>query len=159
MEIKTVKIENEGNNFILGHAHFIKTVEDLYEAVITSCPNAKFGIAFSEASGKCLIRVEGNDESLKKLAARNLEKLKAGHTFIIIMKEAYPISMLNAVKNIQEVCEVFCATANETDVIVAENERGCGILGVIDGSMPKGVEGNEDAKARKEFLRKIGYKL
>ena len=140
-------------------SHFIKTVEDLYEVVVSSVPQAKFGIAIWEASGECLIRHEGNDENLRRLASEILFKIGAGHSFLILLKEAYPINILNAVKNVQEVCRVFCATANPIEVIVAETEQGRGILGVIDGYKPKGIEKEENIRARKEFLRKIGYKL
>ncbi len=142
----------------MGQSHFIKTAEDLYEAIVSGCPHSKFGIAFCEASGPCLIRVEGNDIELKKIAAENAMSLGAGHTFIILLRDVYPINVLNAVKNCQEVCRIFCATANALEVIVAESEQGRGILGVIDGFSPKGVETEADASARREFLRKIGYK-
>ncbi len=142
----------------MGQSHFIKTAEDLYEAIVSGCPHSKFGIAFCEASGPCLIRVEGNDIGLKKIAAENAMSLGAGHTFIILLRDVYPINVLNAVKNCQEVCRIFCATANALEVIVAESEQGRGILGVIDGFSPKGVETEADASARREFLRKIGYK-
>ena len=160
MRLETVKLDfPEGCNIILGLSHFIKTVEDLYEAVVGSVPNAKFGIAFCEASGECLIRYEGNDEELKRKAAENMLKIGAGHSFLIILKDAYPINVLNAVKQVQEVCTVLCATANPVEVVVAETEQGRGILGVIDGFKPKGIEKEENVAARKEFLRKIGYKL
>jgi len=159
MELKTVKIEiPENGNVIIGQTHFIKTVEDIYEAITTTVPQAKFGVAFCEASGPCLIRVEGNDDRLRKLAAQNAEKIGAGHTFIVYVENAYPINVLNRIKDIQEVCSIFCATANPVDVIVAENERGRGVLGVIDGERPKGTETPEEADDRKAFLRKIGYK-
>jgi adenosine/AMP kinase len=154
-----VAIENpEGLNFILGHSHFIKTVEDLYEALAGTVPFAKFGLAFSEASGDCLVRLEGNDEGLKKLARKNALALGAGHSFIIFLKECYPINVLNAVKNLQEVCTVYCATANPVEVVLAESPLGRGILGVIDGFSPRGVEGAEDVKARTDILREFGYK-
>jgi adenosine/AMP kinase len=160
METKLVKVEMPpDSNVIIGQTHFIKTAEDLYEAMVNSAPNIKFGIAFCEASQECLVRVEGNDEELKSLAAKNALNIGAGHTFVILMKEGYPINILGAIKNVPEVCLIFCATANEIDVVVAENERGRGILGVIDGEKPRGIEGEEHRKERKEFLRKIGYKL
>ncbi|MEW6685273.1 MAG: adenosine-specific kinase [Candidatus Edwardsbacteria bacterium] len=159
MELKIVKIDKpEDTNIILGQAHFIKTVEDLYEAMVNSVPEMKFGIAFCESSGACLVRVEGNDEELKKLAGQNALNLGAGHSFIIILKNAFPINVLNAVKMVPEVCNVFCATANPVEVVIAETEQGRGILGVIDGLKPKGIEDEEGIKWRKEFLRKIGYK-
>lgn len=160
MEIKIVKIKKpEDVNIILGQAHFIKTVEDLYEVLVGVCPGIKFGISFCESSGACLVRSEGNDEELKKIAEDNALEIGAGHSFIITLRNVYPINVLNAVKMIPEVCCIFCATANPVSVILAETEEGKGILGVIDGLKPKGVEKNEDIKWRKEFLRKIGYKL
>ena len=159
MDLNRVPISiPEGCNIILGQSHFIKTAEDLYEAIVTGCPHSKFGIAFCEASGPCLIRVDGNDTELKKMAAETAMSLGAGHAFIIILRDAFPINVLNAVKNCQEVCRIFCATANVLEVIVAESEQGRGILGVIDGFSPKGVETEADARARREFLRRIGYK-
>jgi len=164
MELKTVEIEKpEEMNFILGQTHFIKSVEDLYEAMVNSVPNAKFGIAFCEASGSCKIRSEGNDPDLKKLAEKNAANIGAGHTFIIFMKDCFPLNVLNSIKNIPEVCSIFCATANPTKVVIAESEQGDetgrGILGVIDGFVPKGVENKEELAWRKKFLRDIGYKL
>ncbi len=160
MELKQVQMEiPEGSNIIIGHSHFIKTVEDLYEIMVGTSPQVKFGIAFSEASGPCLIRVAGNDKSLQEIATKNAADIAAGHTFIILLKEAFPINFLNAIKQCQEVCRIHCATANPVQVIVAETEQGRGILGVVDGFSPKGVETEDDVKARKEFLRKIGYKL
>lgn len=160
MEIKSVAIENPENlNLVIGQTHFIKSAEDLYEAFINSAPSMKFGIAFCEASGDCLIRVEGNDDSLKGLASKNAMNIGAGHTFIAFMKEGFPINVLNAIKDVPEVCNIFTATSNQVDVIVAENERGRGILGVIDGERSKGMESEDKAKERKEFLRKIGYKV
>ncbi len=159
MEIKTVRLSvPDGSNIIVGQTHFIKSIEDLYEVMATSCPHSKFGAAFCEASGPCLIRVDGNDEALKKIAAENAMSMGAGHTFVILMKDAFPINVLNAVKSCSEVCHVFCATANPLEVVVAETEQGRGVLGVVDGFSPKGVETEADGKARKEFLRKIGYK-
>ena len=159
MELKSIRVSfPESANVIIGQTHFIKSVEDLYEAIVGTVPGAKFGIAFCEASGPCLVRVEGNDDKLRKLAAENALKIGAGHTFIVILENAYPINVLNRIKEIQEVCTIFCATANPVDVIVAENERGRGVVGVIDGEKPKGVETANDAEDRTTFLRKIGYK-
>lgn len=160
METKLVKVDiPPDSNVIIGQTHFIKTAEDIYEAMVNSAPNIKFGIAFCEASQECLVRVEGNDEELKSLAAKNALNIGAGHTFVILMREGYPVNVLGAIKNVPEVCSIFCATANEVDVVVAENERGRGIIGVIDGEKPRGIESEENRKKRKEFLRKIGYKL
>lgn len=160
MEIKTVKINiPEGLNIILGQSHFVKTVEDMYEILIASSPTLKFGIAFSEASGPCLVRFEGNDEELSKLAGDTSFSLSCGHTFVIYLKDGFPINVLNAIKACQEVCHIICATANPLEVIVAEIEQGRGIMGVIDGSKPKGVEEEKDKKERKALLRKFGYKL
>jgi uncharacterized protein len=160
MEIKSVKLEfPEGLNIIVGQSHFIKTVEDLYEVMVNAMPKAFFGIAFCEASGACLIRAEGNDEELKRLAVENARRIGAGHSFILVLRDAYPINVLNAVKTCPEVCSIYCATANPVEIIVAESEQGHGILGVIDGSSPKGVEGPEDIQWRKGLLRKIGYKI
>jgi adenosine/AMP kinase len=159
MELKTVKVAiPDGVNVIIGQAHFIKTVEDLYEMTATTCPGCKFGVAFAEASGECLIRHDGNESEMENFAVEACIAIGAGHTFIICMKEGYPISILNALKGIQEVCNVFCATANPLEVILAESESGRGILGVIDGSRPKGVEGDAERAQRIAFLRKIGYK-
>lgn len=160
MELKSTTMElPEGSNIIIGHSHFIKTVEDLYEIMVCTSPQVKFGIAFCEASGPCLIRVAGNDQTLQEIATKNAQELAAGHSFVILMKEAYPINFLNAIKQCQEVCTIHCATANPVQVILAETEQGRGILGVVDGFSPKGVESADDVKARQEFLRKIGYKL
>ena len=159
MEIKSVRLSiPKSCNIIVGQSHFIKTAEDLYEIMMTSCPHSKFGVAFSEASGLCLIRVEGNDQELKKIAAENAMSMGAGHTFVIVLKDAFPLSFLNALKGCPEVCHIYCATANPLEVVVAETEQGRGILGVIDGLPPKGVEAEGDVKARRELLRKIGYK-
>ena len=159
MELKSVRVSfPEGANVIIGQTHFIKSVEDLYEAIVGAVPGVKFGIAFCEASGPCLVRVEGNDDKLRKLAAENALRIGAGHTFIVILENTYPINVLNRIKEIEEVCTIFCATANPVDVIVAENERGRGVVGVIDGEKPKGVETANDAEDRRTFLRKIGYK-
>lgn len=159
MEIESVRVEfPEDANIIIGQTHFIKTVEDIYEAVVGTVPQAKFGVAFSEASGPCLIRTEGNDEDLKKAAADNAGRIGAGHTFVLVIRNAYPINILNRLKDVQEVCGIFCATANPLDVVVARSERGGGIIGVIDGESPKGVEGEKDIADRKAMLRKFGYK-
>jgi adenosine/AMP kinase len=159
MEIESVRVEfPEDTNVVIGQSHFIKTVEDIYEAVVGTVPQAKFGIAFCEASGPCLVRVDGNDEHLKKVATDNARKIGAGHTFVLVVRDAYPINLLNRIKDVQEVCGIFCATSNPLDVIVAGNERGRGIIGVIDGERPKGVEGESDVADRKAMLRKFGYK-
>jgi uncharacterized protein len=159
MELKTVKIKNSDNlNMILGQSHFIKTVEDIYEAMVNTVPMAKFGLAFCEASDKCLIRHTGTDDELIALAKKNAQALSAGHCFIVFMKDMYPINVLGAIKNVPEVCRIFCATANPLEVIVAETELGRGILGVIDGYASKGIETQEDITDRKDLLRAIGYK-
>ena len=159
MELKSVRLEvPEGGNIIVGQTHFIKTVEDVYEAIVNTVPQMKFGVAFNEASGPCLIRVDGNDAELKALAARNAEAIGAGHIFVVAMKDGYPINVLGRIKDVPEVCGIHCATANPVEVIVAASEQGRGILGVIDGSAPKGVETEADVQARQGFLRKIGYK-
>lgn len=159
MELKAIPLEvPEGGNVILGQTHFIKTVEDLYEAIVNTVPQMKFGIAFNEASGACLTRAEGNDEELKQLAIRNASAIAAGHTFVIALRDGYPINVLGRIKDVPEVCSIFCATANPVQVIVAETEQGRGVLGVVDGSSPKGVEGEQDRAWRHELLRKIGYK-
>lgn len=160
MELKTVKIEKPSEiNFILGQSHFIKTVEDLHEAAVSSVPGIKFGVAFCEASGDCLVRHSGNDEELIEMARNNALAIGAGHSFIIFMRDAFPINILNAVKAIPEVCRIFCATANPVEVIVAESKQGRGILGVIDGEKPKGIEDDEGKAWRHDILRKFGYKL
>ncbi|MBI5025946.1 MAG: adenosine-specific kinase [Nitrospirae bacterium] len=160
MELKVIRIGvPEGCNIILGQTHFIKTAEDLYEIIAATVPQARFGIAFAEASGPCLIRNEGNDSSLIEMATKNVFDVGAGHLFCIILKDAYPINILNAIKACQEVCSIFCATANPVEVIVAETGQGRGVLGIVDGFSPKGIEGISDRAHRKEFLRKIGYKL
>lgn len=160
LEIKLVKIKKPDEvNLILGQSHFIKTVEDLYE-VLMNVPGIKFGLGFVESSGACKIRCEGNDPELKKLASENALEIGAGHSFIVFMKNAYPINVLNAVKNIPEVCTIYCASANPVEVVIAETKSGSrGILGVIDGAKPCGVESEADIVWRKDFLRKIGYKL
>ncbi len=160
MELKLVPLETpEGCNLILGHSHFIKTVEDLHEIMVCTSAQVKFGLAFCEASGPCLIRVSGNDSALQKVAIENAEAIAAGHSFVILLQDAYPINFLNAIKQCQEVCTIYCATANPVEVIIAQTEQGRGILGVVDGFSPKGVETPEDVKARQELLRTIGYKL
>lgn len=160
MELKTVKIEMPENcNVILGTAHFIKTVEDIYEALVNAVPNIKFGIGFCESSGPCLVRSEGNDEELKNLAINQALNLGCGHCFIIFLKNAYPINVLDKIKQVPEVCTIHATTANPLEVIVAETEQGRGIMGVIDGFKTKGIETEKDVTERKELLRKIGYKL
>jgi adenosine/AMP kinase len=161
MELISVKIEKpEAINFILGQSHFIKSVEDIHETLVSSVPGIKFGVAFSEASGKCLIRWSGTDETMVDLARRNAQAIGAGHSFIVFLGEGfYPVNVLNAIKLVPEVCRVFCATANPVEVLVAETELGRGIVGVIDGSSPLGIEGEDDIAWRKGFLRTIGYKL
>lgn len=160
MDLSIVPIEKPAEmNFILGHAHFIKTVEDLYEAIVQTNPAMKFGLAFCEASGPCLVRHAGNDERLEALASNNAMTLAAGHSFIIFMEQGFPVNILNAIKNVPEVCRIHCATANPTSVIIAATEQGRGILGVIDGGTSKGIETPEDIAKRKAFLRMIGYKM
>ena len=160
MDFKTVRMKIPAEaNIIIGQAHFIKTIEDLYEVMVNSIAGGKFGIAFCEASGPCLIRAEGNDEKLKTIAVENANALGAGHIFVILLKEAFPVNVLNDIKNCREVCSLFCATANPVEAVVAETEQGRGVMGIIDGFKPSGVETEKDVKARKEFLRKIGYKL
>jgi hypothetical protein len=159
MELKSVRLEiPEGANVVLGQSHFIKTAEDIYEALINTVPQMKFGVAFNEASGPCLTRAEGNDDALIQAAIRNAVNLGSGHTFVVLMRDGYPINVLGRIKDVPEVCGIFCASANPVEVIVAESEQGRGILGVIDGSSPKGVESPEDVVKRRDFLRKIGYK-
>ncbi len=159
MQIESVKIVFPGDsNVVLGQSHFIKTVEDIYEAIVGTVPQAKFGVAFCEASGPCLVRVEGNDDELKKVAADNAVRIGAGHSFIIVLRESYPINILSRIKDVQEVCGILCATANSLEVLVVDNGRGRGIVGVIDGEKPRGVEGENDIADRKDLLRKIGYK-
>jgi hypothetical protein len=160
MKLDVVKIKKPADlNIILGQAHFIKTVEDLYEALIGAVPGIKFGLAFCESSGPCLVRSEGNDDRLRKIAVDNAYKLGAGHCFLIVMENAFPINALNAVKAVPEVCSIYCATANDVEVVVAVTDQGRGILGVIDGSKSKGIEGEKDIQERRKFLRNIGYKL
>lgn len=160
MELQVVKIDVPKDcNVVLGMAHFIKTVEDLYEAFVNSVPNIRFGIGFCESSGPCLVRCEGNDEELKKMASQKALQLGCGHCFIVFIKNAYPINVLQKIKQVPEVCSIYAATANPLEVIVTETRQGRGILGVVDGMKSKGIEADEDVKARKDFLRKIGYKL
>jgi adenosine/AMP kinase len=160
MEIKSVRMEFPSDaNIIVGQSHFIKTVEDLCEVMFNSVPGGKFGVAFCEASGPCLIRHDGNDEELRKCATANAGRLAAGHTFVMVIRNAFPVNILDRVKSCPEVCSVFCATANPVEIIVAESEQGRGVLGVIDGSSPKGVEDEAGISWRKGFLRKIGYKF
>src|SRR5579863_1090716 len=159
MEMKLVALEvPENGNVILGQTHFIKSVEDIYEAIVNTVPQMKFGVAFNEASGPCLTRVDGNDDFLKSLAARNATALAAGHIFVVVMRDGYPINVLGRIKDVPEVCSIFCATANPVQVVLAESEQGRGVLGVIDGVPPKGVETPEDVEKRRAFLRTIGYK-
>lgn len=159
-ELKTVKIEPPKDcNVIVGMAHFIKTVEDLYEALVGAVPGIKFGIGFCESSGPCLVRHEGNDNELRKLAAEKAFEIACGHSFIIFLKDAYPINVLDKIKQAQEVCTIYAATANQLEILIAETDQGRGIIGVVDGLKSKGIETEDDAKARKQFLRKIGYKL
>ena len=159
MELMTIALEiPEGCNLILGQSHFIKTVEDLYEAMVNSSPGVKFGIAFCEASGDCLIRWDGNDEALQQAAVRNAQALGAGHTFVILLRDAYPLNVLPKIRDCHETVSIFCATANPVEAILAESAQGRGVLGVIDGFPPKGVEGPAEQQWRRDFLRKIGYK-
>ena len=159
MEFKNVKMENpEGANIIVGQTHFIKSVEDLYEVMVGTVPNARFGIAFCEASCDRLVRKDGNDKEMIEVAVRNASSIASGHTFVIVMKDAFPINVLNAIKNCPEVCSIFCATANPVEVVIAETELGRGIMGVIDGFIPKGVEDGQDIRNRKALLRKLDYK-
>ena len=159
MKLESVRMEiPEGANLILGQSHFIKTAEDLYEAMVNTVPGAKFAVAFNEASGPCLVRVEANNEALRAAAVANAQAIGAGHVFVLLMREAFPINVLGRVKECFEVCSIFCATSNPVEVVVAVSEQGRGVMGVIDGSGPKGVEGPEDEKHRRGFLSKIGYK-
>jgi len=160
MEIKVVEVDNPRElNLVLGQAHFIKSVEDLHEALVTAVPGIKFGIAFCEASGPALVRYSGTDQKLIDLAVGNAEEIGAGHAFIIFLDGTFPINVLNRIKQVPEVCSIYCATANAVQVVIAETEKGRGILGVVDGISPKGVETETDIAERKSFLRKIGYKL
>jgi adenosine/AMP kinase len=148
----------EGANVVVGQSHFIKTVEDVYEAIATTVPQMKFGVAFNEASGPCLTRVDGNDDDMKAAASRNATAIGAGHVFVVVLTGGFPINVLNRIKDVPEVCRIFCATANPVQVVVAQTDAGRGVLGVVDGESPKGVEGPEDAEKRRAFLRMIGYK-
>jgi uncharacterized protein len=160
MELTSVRMEiPEDANLILGQSHFIKTAEDIYEAVVNTVPGAKFAVAFNEASGPCLVRVEANDEELRRAAISNAQAIGAGHVFVLLVRQAYPINLLSRVQDCCEVCSIYCASANAVEVIVAQTAQGRGVLGVVDGNSPKGVEGPEEAKQRREFVRKIGYKL
>lgn len=159
MKLEVVRLEKpEAVNVIVGQSHFIKTVEDLYEALVQSMPGIQFGLAFCESSGPCLVRSDGTDAEMRKLAAANALAVGAGHSFFVLLKNAFPVNVLNAVKAVPEVCRVFCATANPVEIVVAETEHGRGILGVVDGQRPKGVETEKDVLERRELLRKIGYK-
>lgn len=159
LDFESVRIDFPSDaNIIIGQTHFIKTAEDLYEAVVNTVPGAQFAIAFNEASGPCLVRVESNNDELRDVAVRNAQAIGAGHVFVLVVRNAYPINLTNVIQNVPEVCTIFCATANPLEVIVAKSEQGRGIMGVIDGSSPKGVETADDAKNRHDFLRKIGYK-
>jgi len=159
LEMKTVAMQFPANaNIIVGQSHFIKTVEDLYEAVSGTVAQAKFGLAFNESSGACLTRADGNDEALRDAAIRNAQALGCGHTFVLILQDAYPINLLNVIRNVPEVCSIFCATANPVEIVIAQSDQGRGVLGVIDGSAPKGIEKPEDIAWRHDLLRKIGYK-
>ncbi|HEY5479648.1 MAG TPA: adenosine-specific kinase [Gaiellaceae bacterium] len=160
MEFLTVEIEKpEDVNVILGQSHFIKTIDDVYEALVGTGPHLRFGIAFCEASGSCLVRRAGNDEELTALAVANASAIGAGHSFIVFLREGFPVNVLNQLKQVPEVCRIYCATANPVEVIVVQTERGRGIAGVVDGESPRGVETDEDVVARHELLRRIGYKL
>ena len=159
LDLHAIKLRiPESANIVLGQSHFIKTVEDVYEAIVNTVPQMKFGVAFNEASGPCLTRVDGNDDALKALAQRNASALAAGHVFVVAMKDGYPINVLGRIKDVPEVCSIFCATANPVQAIVAESEQGRGVIGVIDGFPPKGVETPADIEKRRAFLRTIGYK-
>ncbi len=160
MELTNVRMEiPDGANLILGHSHFIKTVEDIYEIIVNTVAGAKFAVAFNEASGPCLVRVESNDDELRRAAISNAQAIGAGHIFVLLVREAYPVNLLSRIKECFEVCSIHCATANPLEVVVAQTAQGRGVMGIIDGSSPKGVEGPEDVKHRREFLRKIGYKF
>lgn len=159
LELKAIPLEiPEEANIILGQTHFIKSVEDIYEAVVNTVPQAKFGLAFNEASGPCLTRADGNDDELRAVAIRNAQLLAAGHVFVLMLRNAYPVNLLNALRNVPEVCSIFCATANPLQVVVAQTENGCGVIGVIDGASPEGIESPQDVATRKQLLRTIGYK-
>jgi uncharacterized protein len=160
MDIQAVAMRlPSGSNVVVGQSHFIKTVEDVAEIIVTTVPQAKYGLAFNESSGPCLVRAEGNDAALKATAVENAQAIGAGHVFVLLLRDCYPINILGRLKDCPEVCSIFCATANPVEVIVAESSHGRGVLGVIDGARPKGVESDQDVATRKEFLRKIGYKF
>ncbi|HTZ99614.1 MAG TPA: adenosine-specific kinase [Candidatus Aquilonibacter sp.] len=160
MELHAIRMQiPDDANLILGHSHFIKTAEDLYEVVVNTVPGAKFAVAFNEASGPRLVRIESNDDELRAAAIANATAIAAGHAFVLLIRQAYPINLLSRIRDAFEVCSIFCATANPVEVIIAQTEQGRGVLGVVDGSSPKGVETPADVKVRREFLRKIGYKL
>jgi uncharacterized protein len=159
LNLDSVKMDFPSDaNIVIGQSHFIKTVEDIYEAIVTTVPQAKFGLAFNESSGPCLTRSEGNDDELRSTAVHNAEVIAAGHVFVLLIRDAFPINVLNAIRQVPEVCNIFCATANPVVVVVARNEQGGGVMGVIDGSAPKGIEGPDEIIARHSFLRRIGYK-
>jgi adenosine/AMP kinase len=159
MDLHLVPLEiPDGGNLIVGQTHFIKSVEDIYEAIVNTVPQMKFGLAFNEASGPCLTRADGNDDALRDLAVRNASALAAGHVFVVAMRDGYPINVLGRIKDVPEVCSIFCATANPVQAVVAQSEQGRGVIGVIDGEPPKGVETAADADKRRAFLRTIGYK-
>jgi adenosine/AMP kinase len=159
MRTETVELSKPADaNIIVGQSHFIKTAEDIYEALVNSVPGIRFGVAFCEASADRLIRVEGNDEEMRSAAVENAQRIAAGHTFVVVLADAYPITVLRNIKEVPEVCTIFCATANEVEVVVAQTDKGRGIVGVVDGQTPLGVENDEDTKKRREFLRRIGYK-
>ncbi|MGA2963248.1 MAG: adenosine-specific kinase [Candidatus Korobacteraceae bacterium] len=159
LEVESVQMQFLADtNIVIGQSHFIKTVEDLYEAAVGTVPQAKFGLAFNKSSGPCLTRADGNDDELRAAAIRNAQALGAGHAFVLLVRNAYPINLLNALRNVPEVCSVFCATANPVEVVIARSEQGRGIMGVIDGNSPKGVESPADITARHDLLRKFGYK-
>jgi adenosine/AMP kinase len=159
LEFDSVRMEFPSDaNIVVGQSHFIKTVEDIYETMVSTVPQAKFGLAFNESSGPCLVRTEGNDDALRASAVRNAQAIAAGHVFVLLMRNAFPVNVLNAIRSVPELCSIFCATANPVEIVVARSEQGRGIMGVIDGSSPKGVEDAADVTARHDFLRKIGYK-
>ena len=159
LSFETVRLKFPSDtNIVVGQTHFIKTVEDMYEAIVNTVPQAKFGLAFNEASGPCLTRSEGNDDDLRQAAVNNAQALGAGHLFVLILRNAYPINLLNTIQNIPEVCSIFCATANPVEVVIAKTGQGRGVMGVIDGDSPKGIEGPQEVIERRELLRKIGYK-
>ncbi len=159
LEFDSVRMEFPSDaNIVVGQSHFIKTVEDIYETMVSTVPQAKFGLAFNESSGPCLIRTEGNDEELRAAAVKNAQAIAAGHAFVLLMRNCFPVNVLNAIRRVPEICSIYCATANPVEIVIARSEQGRGIMGVIDGSSPKGVETAADVTARHDFLRKIGYK-